>query len=449
MNRSGGYLFTVQPRNESTPIGPPQRVKGKTELPKSLRPLKRPQVHPGPVTTPAKKLTKAEQWAGDWYRREKRLQMEDEYMEAVARGAGGPVAPELSVVRKVFVTNMPNMTQVRSSGVTGPATPVGGLGGPPPPKETARPPVQTADVLPRSKGAKDIVTRNPLNGTFHITDNKRLENLADKISGPSMPGAFPPDPPLTYKGMHPARRDIPTVITGPSENARSNTSAVPMDWVDAGGRKHFSRANRPPGIRTTGLPATGSYDTANWTYDPSEFGRTSHFQPTEADIARAHSNPARAGHTLLLRNPSVDPKYFRRVIPAGHPTGFVAATRMGGETSVPMAAKDGNALYGLNVVNRNGPVRPPPPPPDPLAGRAPVARSRANIPQVGVAMPDGPGPSRPRGSHISVEVPQRVYPTVPEYRAQKFGKGKGPAVQQLSAVSDSPIASRLRPRKKK
>lgn len=450
MHRTTGYLIGVQPRNESTPIGLAPGRRTARSLPKSLQPMKKRRAEPRLNITPAKKLSKAEQWAGDFYRREKQLQVEDEYAEAVARRAGGAVAPQLTTVRKVQVVNLPDINQIRNVGANSPAGlgGVGGFPGPQPPKDTARTPVKTPELPPRSKGARDVITRNPLNGTFHITDTKRLEKLADKISGPSMPGAFPTGPVPAYKSMHPGRRDIPTVITGPSEHARTNTSAVPMDWVDAGGRKHFSRANRPPNISTTGLPATGSWDPSNWTYDVKEFGLTSHFDPTPADIERAHRNPARAGHSLLLRNPKVDPKYFRRVIPANHPTGFVAATRMGAGGSVPMAARDANVLYDVNIVNR-GPGRERPPAPEPLAGRAPVARSRANVPQAGVIMPEGPGPSRPRGSQLSVEVPQRIYPTVPEYKAQRSGKGKGPALPQLSAVSESPIASRLRPRKKK
>ena len=146
----------VKPNNESTVSGTPKRVKN-PQLPPEMRPRTgRAPLSQHALTTAGPKISTASQWAADFYRTEKRLQLEDEHAEAIANMTGGKSAPQLAV-RTVYATSVPNADQIRSTGLNGNAN-VSPSSGNPPPKNTARPtgiPVDVKPVTGKRKGDHD------------------------------------------------------------------------------------------------------------------------------------------------------------------------------------------------------------------------------------------------------------------------------------------------------
>ncbi|KAJ3026032.1 hypothetical protein HDV00_012237 [Rhizophlyctis rosea] len=181
-----------------------------------------------PKMTPAPKLSKADKFAVDFFRTEKRLALEDEHQEAILRDSGGMVPPSLGMaVRSVNVVNMPGQQQVRTTGANmaaggtngsppptdhfprNPPPPRRGGGGgsdtPPPPYTPRRPPrggggggrfhpygggggmpgsfPKSPSVIPPT-GGPSIATMHPLTGGLTITDTGNVSNTAEAITSP-------------------------------------------------------------------------------------------------------------------------------------------------------------------------------------------------------------------------------------------------------------------------
>jgi hypothetical protein len=226
-------------------VGNTGRVKkGLTTLPKDYNQGVKPKAIL-PKFTGAPKLSKAEKWATDFYRTEKRLQVEDEHQEALMRQSGSVAPPTLTAVRKVFVTNMPNVGQTQTAGINAPvvrapahypdfprpaanrrggggggggsgggggggnlrfASPFNWSGGTPSVAENGRRSTlgrawdfgsawinrsggrfgQGLTVLPRSSSnATDVITQNPQSGHIVITDTGNVNRAAENITSPT------------------------------------------------------------------------------------------------------------------------------------------------------------------------------------------------------------------------------------------------------------------------
>ena len=151
-----------------------------------------------PFLDPLPRLSKAEKFAADFFRAEKRLQLEEEHQEALIRRSGDVVLPTLQVVRNVNFVNMPNLTQMRNTGVNASTSP--GLPGAPPPSNDfpRRPPPPNGspknhgnqmrgfprpNVTPRhDRTAPDVAVINPLNGSINITDTSNIRDLRNRMT---------------------------------------------------------------------------------------------------------------------------------------------------------------------------------------------------------------------------------------------------------------------------
>ena len=188
-----------------------------------------------PKITAAPKLSKAARDATDWYRQEKRLLAEDEHQEALIRQSGGIAPPTLSVVRKVFATNLPSEQQVRTTGLNAPPPNYpdfqrssgrgnlsqawntgsawfggsGGIFG------------QGVRAEPRSSGtATDVITRNPLNGNIVITDTGNVAHTAHNItsgsSSTSHEDPLPVPQPIPQPRLPPVEPQFAPPVVGPA-----------------------------------------------------------------------------------------------------------------------------------------------------------------------------------------------------------------------------------------
>lgn len=364
MNR----FITVQPNNVSAPSGRAIPKRDPAML-KALQPVKSNPPPQMSYMTPAPKLSKAQKWASAFYRQEKQEMLLDEHQEALARQTGGTVPPAIAVNRKVFVTNMPSLDQIRSSGLNGstfgngpPPSSTGGAGPRfPPPHNTAKPPFKTPNVKPKSDtGSTDLVGLNKLTKAIEINDTKSVNKLGHAIT--DMPGGWPGGmggggslPELT---MNPARVDIPTVVTKAGEMSRmipaQQLPALEAAKLSLGMGKKFNRKNAPGKIRTdlSPKPYAVTHSSALGE-DGMAYGRgeTTHITPQSVDLQRALANPPRAGETLLRANPNADPAYFNRFSVAAPTT---------------MAAHDASSVHGTLVPMPRSPKGKAPVRPNPL-----------------------------------------------------------------------------------
>jgi len=264
MNATRTPIIREKPVKTVTPSGRPGKG-GK--LPKDLQPqpLKR-QVMPYMTAAPVR--SKAEKFAADFFRTEKRLQLEDEHQEAIIKQTGGIVPPTLSVVRKTYITNLPSQFSVAPSGVSATAgsmpapqdgdrgrgkkrpPPAGSLhpykrppggpgggpsgGGPGPMGGGMAGRFFSATVAPKKdKKAVDVITRNPLSGAVTITDTRNMQDIVNSTTTASTGGNVSlqsvPEPkfvrPLPFGPTGSSRVDIPTPLTASSEMIRSRPQA--------------------------------------------------------------------------------------------------------------------------------------------------------------------------------------------------------------------------------
>src|SRR4051812_34773559 len=100
MNATRTPVIREKPVKTVTASGRPGKA---GNLPKGMQPQP-PQRQVMPHITAAPVRSKAEKFAVDFFRTEKRLQLEDEHQEAIIRQTGGVVPPTLSVVRRTYIT---------------------------------------------------------------------------------------------------------------------------------------------------------------------------------------------------------------------------------------------------------------------------------------------------------------------------------------------------------
>ncbi|KAJ3024565.1 hypothetical protein HDV00_000873, partial [Rhizophlyctis rosea] len=205
MSKTSGYLIPVLPNNTSQVSGGLKKTKN-AQLPAEMRPRTVIPMNQYPTTTAAPKVSVASQWAADFYRTEKRMQMEDEHAEAIANMTGSKSASQLAV-RNVFVTNVPGPNQIRKTGINA-ELPHNPTPNNPLPKDTARPPGIPLDIKPitgKRKGDKDhggsnkrqnVASLNPLTNQISLTDTTNIQKMGNDATGESkMPGAYPGDVP--------------------------------------------------------------------------------------------------------------------------------------------------------------------------------------------------------------------------------------------------------------
>ncbi|KAJ3029273.1 hypothetical protein HDV00_009685 [Rhizophlyctis rosea] len=316
-----------------------------------------------PAMTKAAPLSKASKFAVDFFRTEKRLQLEDEMEEARIRDAGGVISPSLGLaVRSVNVVNAPASKQIKSTGLN---MAMGGINGSPPPHDHfpqnpppprggdggggAPPPPYTRRKRPRGGGGDrfqpyprgggggggfpppyvappvsgpGIATIHPTTGTISITDTGNISNIAEAITSPA---ASPPS--HTHTGLP---EQVPNPITAlhpPAHSAPSqlNTSRPSGDnAIDVVIRRF-------PGIASAPIKQEQPTSMKAKLVAPSAQGRWSvkgHMSLNERTAERSVLQPLTAS----------------RVAPR-----------------MPQAARDANELYGA-ALGTVAPATPPPPP---------------------------------------------------------------------------------------
>ncbi|KAJ3039747.1 hypothetical protein HK097_002741 [Rhizophlyctis rosea] len=221
-------------------------------------------VQPTHYTTPKPKVSKATQFATDFFRLKQKMELEDEYQEALQRQIRGTTARKAHIVQKVEVVNWPSAKQIVTSDLNvSPGIPqlsgAGGgpngsrfnkkhprrgggppnfpPGGPPGTKRKAKddgfrpykrhntnyfplPPEMKVEVKPE-RGGSPVVSLNPLNSQFTISDVNTIKRDGEQMTSPSSGGPQPKIevPDVLYQNA--AREHLSNVETAPSELARS------------------------------------------------------------------------------------------------------------------------------------------------------------------------------------------------------------------------------------
>ncbi|KAJ3032210.1 hypothetical protein HK097_005366 [Rhizophlyctis rosea] len=366
MNATRTPIIREKPVKTVTASGRPGKA---GNLPKELQP--RPIMRQAmPHMTAAPVRSKAEKFAVDFFRTEKRLQLEDEHQEAIIKQTGGIVPPTLSVVRKVYVTNMPSQVSLAPSGVSATAAnmppPQDGDRGRkkrPPPAGSfppyKRPPggggggalgggmpgrFPAANVVGK-KGGKgaDVVSRNPVSGIITITDTQNLQDIVESSTTASTGGNLtlqqPPSPkfvrPLPFGPTGSSRVDIPTPLTANSELARSR--AQPN-----------YRGKKPGGLSviTSGIGPESGYNIQVSTGAPTLTGSTPSSTGTAIYVGpagvRSPKGKGPANTPSPLPGSSASPADY------GDPT-----WTWNRRAAVPHAAAEANALYGPPITGKS------------------------------------------------------------------------------------------------
>jgi hypothetical protein len=368
MNATRTPIIREKPVKTVTPSGRPGKAQ---KLPRDLQPqpLKR-QVMPYMTAAPVR--SKAEKFAADFFRTEKRLQLEDEHAEAIVKQTGGIVPPTLSVVRKTYITNLPSQFSVAPSGVSatagsmpapqdgdrprrrpppagslhpykrppggGGGGPSGGGGGPMGGGMAGR--FFSATVAPKKdKKAVDVITRNPLSGAVTITDTRNMQDIANGSTTASTGGNVSlqsvPEPkfvrPLPFGPTGSSRVDIPTPLTASSEMIRSRAQAA-YRGKKPGGLNVVTTAIGPESgynIQVSGTPRL----TAS---TPSTTGTAVH---VGASVVRSPKGKGRA----KTPTPST-------ALPSDYGDPTWTWGRGLGRVNIPHAAAEANAVYGPAIV---------------------------------------------------------------------------------------------------
>jgi hypothetical protein len=345
-----------------------------------------------PYTSAAPVRSKAEKFAVDFFRTEKRLQLEDEHQEAIIKQTGGIVPPTLSVVRKTYVTNMPSQISIAPSGVSATAAnmpapqdgdrgarkrpppagsfhpykrPPGGGGGPGGGPMGGGMPARffSATVQPKKdRKAADVISRNPVSGAISITDTKNLQDIVEGTTTASTGGNVSlevPVPkfvrPMPFGPVGSSRVDIPTPLTASSELIRSRAQPA-------------YRGKRPGGLNviTSAIGSESGYNIQVSTGAPRLTGSTASSTGTAIYVGpNTVRSPKGKGPASSVTPTSA--------LPSASPSDYGDPTwTWNRRAALPHAAAEANALYGPAIA-----VRPLP------NARAPPRTAMDGLPQAG------------------------------------------------------------------
>lgn len=370
MNATRVPVIREAPVKTVTASGRPGKA---TNLPNGMQPQPA-QKQVMPYISAAPVRSKAEKFAVDFFRTQKRLDLEDEHQEAIIRQSGGVVPPTLSLVRKVYVTNMPSQISIAPSGVSATAAnlppPQDGDRGPRP-KAPRKPPgggggsgwgggggggggpmgggmpgrFFSAKVEPKKDGkATDVVSRNPLSGIISITDTRNMQDVATQTTtASSAPIAIQTDVPspkfvrpTPFAPVGSSRIDIPTPLTANTELIRSRSQpayrnkrpsglSVITQGIGPESGYHINVSAGVPSL-TASTPTTAIHIGPPAVRSPKGKGRAQ--TPTPISAAPSSASPASYG----------DPTWtWGRRIP------------------IPHAAAESNAVYGPAIAAKTLP----------------------------------------------------------------------------------------------
>lgn len=389
MNATRTPVIREKPVKTVTASGRPGKA---GNLPKGMQPQP-PQRQVMPHITAAPVRSKAEKFAVDLFRTEKRLQLEDEHQEAIIRQTGGVVPPTLSVVRKTYLTNMPNQVSIAPSGVAAKAAsmpapqdgdrggkkrppaagsfhpykrlPGGGGGGGGPMGGGMPGRFLSATVAAKKDGkATNVVTRNPLSGAIAITDTKNMRELVEDTTAASTEGNLSlgsaPSPkfvrPVPFGPTGSSRVDIPTPLTAASELVRSRAHAAYRNKKPSG-LNVITNAIGPESGYHIQVPSGAPQLTSSTV---SSTGTAIHIGPT------ALRSPKGKG-------PAATPTPTSRTsVSSASPADYGDPTWTWNRRALPHAATEANAVYGPAIA---GNLRP--------RAAAPPATAMDGMPQAG------------------------------------------------------------------
>ncbi|KAJ3029757.1 hypothetical protein HDV00_009443 [Rhizophlyctis rosea] len=337
------------------------------KLPSDLTP--RPEPKPVmPFVGPAPKLSKADKFAVDFFRTEKRLQTEDEHQEALIRQSGGVVPPTLQVVRNVNVVNMPNFTQVRSSGANSninsggpgapppsndypkrPPPPNGGGGGGPRHYGSQYPGFPRPNMDPKhDKNAPNVASINPLNGSINITDTTNIRDAGNRLTAEraSQPA---PIQPIPVAVPNPVNRLIPPVLTAPSQLAHTrpiSQAVVEAVKIERGeGKRMRLTDKREKALQDGRLKVFTKINT-------QKKGAPFYHQGDLPHPLHEYDPPGMSPGV----NPILDPAYsLQPFIDRAYTSPPKVVIPQAAKDVLPQAAKDARDLYGADLA---GPSRP-------------------------------------------------------------------------------------------